>query len=150
MKNKEQLNSYKKTGHLLNKKIVCTECTTHITCFGTNLEGKIAKYGGIETLLETFKCRSCVSASKPKKVKKVTVKRAKKKDVKIESYEVPKLKPYVSREVALKDSPELVSEMTENGVCIRPDIYLDFKRCDDCPYVKNCNATCKTLKYVTA
>lgn len=150
MKNKEQQEHFLKTGHLINKKIQCNQCETEITMFGSNLENRINKFGTLWSLLDEFKCRKCVSASKPKKEKKISVRKAKKKDIKIESYEVPKMKPYVSREVALKDAPELVSEMTMNGVCIRPDIFLDFKACDSCPYVQNCNATCKTTKYVTA
>lgn len=146
---KDNIAKFKKTGELYGKKIECNSCNTLITCFGSNLLGKIAKHGGIETLLETFTCRSCVSASKPKKEKKISVRFMKRKEKEAKKeLPIPQVKPYVSREVYLKDSPELVSEMTNNGVCIRPDIYLN-DGCKDCFYFNNCNATVKEVKYAT-
>ena len=151
MKNK-QLDSYKKNGHLINKKIQCTLCSSDVTMFGSNLDNRIIKFGSIELLLETFICRSCVSASKPKKEKKVSVRLIKRKEKEAKKVQtVPKLKPYVSREVYLKDTPDLVSEMTKNGSCIRPDIYLN-DGCYKCPYAQSCNASCNswTSLHVTA
>jgi len=147
---KDNIAKFKKTGELYGKKIECNSCNTLITCFGSNLEGKIKKFGSIEKLLETFTCRSCVSASRPKKVKKISV-RKKKKDVKIEKYEMPKMVFSPARNVFLKDAPDLQSSVSASGACLRPDIFLNSgRKCDDCPYVQNCNATCKTTKYVTA
>jgi len=150
MKNKEQQEHFLQHGHLINKKIQCNKCETEITMFGSNLENRINKFGTLWSLLDEFKCRKCVSAAKPKKEKKVSVrfiKRKQKEEKK--NLPIPQVKPYVSREVYLKDSPELVSEMTNNGVCIRPDIYLN-DGCKDCFYFNNCNATVKEVKYALA
>jgi hypothetical protein len=146
MKNKEQLESYKTNGHLINKKIVCTNCTVHITCFGSNLDGKISKYGGIETLLDTFKCRKCVSASKPKKI----VIKAEKKPVKIAKeeivYDIPKMIFKEKRNVLLSEAPDLIQSVSKNGSCIRPDIYLNNDRhCDGCSLYSSCLASIKNL-----
>jgi len=150
MKNKEQQEHFLKTGHLINKKIQCNQCETDVTMFGSNLENRINKFGTLWSLLDEFKCRSCVSASKPKKEKKVSV-RKKKKDVKVEKYEMPKMVFSPARNVFLKDAPDLQLSVSASGACLRPDIFLNSgRKCDDCPYVQNCNATCKTLKYVAA
>lgn len=150
MKNKEQQEHFLKTGHLINKKIQCNQCETEITMFGSNLENRINKFGTLWSLLDEFKCRACVSASKPKKEKKVSV-RKKKKDVKIEKYEMPKMVFSPARNVFLKDAPDLQSSVSASGACLRPDIFLNSgRKCDDCPYVQNCNATCKNLKYELA
>lgn len=145
MKNKEQLSNYKKTGHLLNKKIVCTECTTHVTMFGSNLENRIKKFGTIENLLETFKCRTCVSASKPKKEKKVSVRKLKKeKKEEIKKMEIPKMKFSIPRDVFLKDAPDIIQAMTSENVCASPNYYLDHKRsCDGCTFFSNCHCALK-------
>jgi len=144
MKNKEQLESYKNNGHLLNKKIVCTNCTVHITCFGTNLDGKISKYGGIETLLDTFKCRKCVSASKPKKIVVKVKKVSKKETEKEKTYDIPKMIFKEKRNVLLSEAPDLIRSVSGNGSCIRPDIYLDNDRhCDGCSLYSSCLASIK-------
>jgi hypothetical protein len=151
MKNK-QLDSYKKNGHLINKKIQCTLCSSDVTMFGSNLDNRIIKFGSIESLLETFICRSCVSASKPKKEKKISVRFIKRKEKEAKKeLPIPQVKQFVPRNVLLKDAPDLQDSMSASGSCLRPDIFLNSDRkCDSCPYVQNCNATCKTLKYVAA
>jgi hypothetical protein len=149
MKNK-QLESFKKSGHLINKKIQCTLCSSDVTMFGSNLDNRIVKFGSIESLLETFKCRSCVSAAKPKKLVVKLTKRIKKEKT-IETFEVPKMKFTAPRNAFLKDAPDLQDSMSASGSCLRPDIFLNSDRkCDSCPYVENCNATCKNLKYALA
>jgi hypothetical protein len=146
MKNKEQLESYKKNGHLLNKKIQCNKCGTDITCFGSNLSGKISKFSSIEKLLENFVCRSCTSSSKPKKI----VVKAEKKPVKIAKedivYDVPKMKFSIKRDVLLSEAPDLIESVSKNGSCIRPDIYLNNDRsCDGCSLYTSCLASIKNL-----
>ena len=145
MKNKEQLDSYKKTGHLLNKKIVCTKCTTHITCFGTNLEGKVKKVGTLEELLETFVCRGCKSASKPKKEKVVKTKKTKKEKVEeLKKLEIPKMKFTTPRNVLLKDAPDIIQSMSESGICLSPSYYLDHaKQCEGCTFFNDCKCALK-------
>lgn len=68
------------------------------------------------------------------------MKRVKKNDER-KNLVIPKMKAYVSREVSMKDaSSEFINSLTANGVCLRPDIYLDYG-CYDCPYAKACNAS---------
>jgi hypothetical protein len=149
---KDWVECYNKTGKLPSLKLPCTTCDGSSTCFGSNLDGKIKKYGGLDTLLDTFKCRSCVSASKPKKEKKVSVRLIKRKEKEAKKeLPIPQVKQFVPRNVLLKDAPDLQDSMSASGSCLRPDIFLNSGRaCDSCPYVENCNATCKTLKYVAA
>jgi hypothetical protein len=145
MKNKEQQESYLQNGHLINKKIQCNTCECDVTMFGSNLENRINKFGTLWSLLDGFKCRKCVSASKPKKV---IVKRQREKKVKQEEkIQVPKMIFSEKRNVLLKDAPDIQVSCTLNGTCIRPDIFLNSGRvCDDCPYKNNCLSTSKTLK----
>jgi hypothetical protein len=152
MKNKEQQEHFQKTGHLINKKIQCNKCETEITMFGSNLENRINKFGTLWSLLDEFKCRSCVSAAKPKKEKKVSVRFIKRKEKEAKKeLPIPQVKQFVPRNILLKDAPDLQDSISASGACLRPDIFLNSgRKCDDCPYVQNCNATCKTTKYVTA
>ena len=145
MKNKEQQESYLQNGHLINKKIQCNKCECDVTMFGSNLENRIKKFGTLWSLLDEFKCRKCVSASKPKKV---VVKTKREKKVKTEEkIQVPKMVFSEKRNVFLKDAPDIQVSCTLNGTCIRPDIFLDSGRvCDDCPYKNNCLSTSKTFK----
>jgi len=146
MKNKEALDSYSKTGHLPNKKIICNKCSTDITCFGSNLTGKISKFGSLEKLLENFICRSCVSASRPKKIV-IKAKKVEKKSVEETVYEIPKMKFSIPRNVLLSDAPDIIESVSRNGSCIRPDIYLNNDRsCNGCSLYNNCLASIKNLK----
>ena len=144
MKNKEQLDNYKKTGHLIGKKIECTKCSTPITCFGTNLEGKVKKVGTLEILLETFICRNCKSVSKPAKapkVKKVSVKKGKREEIK--SYDVPKMQFSVPRNVFLKDAPDIIEAYTAFS-CGAPALYLNNgRKCTGCLFFDNCGCALK-------
>ena len=152
MKNKEQQEHFLKTGHLINKKIQCNKCEAEITMFGSNLENRINKFGTLWSLLDEFKCRACVSASKPKKEKKISVRLIKRKAKEAKKQQViPKMVFTPARNVFLKDAPDLQSSISASGACLRPDIFLNGGRtCDNCPYVLNCNATCKSLKYELA
>jgi hypothetical protein len=142
MKNKEQLESYKNSGKLLSPKLPCTKCQTPVTLFGSNLENRIKKYGGLENLLDTFTCRSCNSASKPQREKKVVVKREKKEQEEV-VYDIPKMKGFIPTNAFLKDTPELVQSMT-NFSCVSPQLYLNNNRgCRGCVYFDNCNCALK-------
>jgi hypothetical protein len=135
---------YNKTGHLYGKKIECNCCDTLVTAFGSNLEGKIEKAGGIEKLLVTFICRSCKSEAKPKTEKKPSVKREKKDKEEI-AYVVPKMKFSEKRNVFLKDAPDIIQAMT-NFACASPAYYLDHSRsCNGCAYAAYCNCPLKKL-----
>ena len=144
MKNKEQLDNYKKTGHLIGKKIECNTCTTPITCFGTNLEGKVKKAGSLEILLDTFICRGCKSLAAPKKapkVKKVSVKKSKQDEIK--SYIVPKMQFSVPRNVFLKDAPDIIEAYTAFS-CGAPALYLNNgRKCTGCALFQNCGCALK-------
>jgi hypothetical protein len=142
---KDNLKRYNDTGELVGKKIECNSCNTLITCFGSNLEGKIEKFGGIENLLTTFTCRSCTSASKPKKApkeKKIRLKKQKQEEIK--NYEIPKMKFSIPRNVFLKDAPDIIESMSENGICLSPSYYLDHaKQCEGCAFFDDCKCALK-------
>jgi hypothetical protein len=145
MKNNEQQEHYLKNGHLINKKIQCNKCETDVTMFGSNLENRINKFGTLWSLLDEFKCRKCVSASKPKKEKKVSVrlmKREKKEEIK--SYVIPKMKWSIPKNTFLKDEPELIESVTQFS-CAAPALFLNNgKTCDGCVFWSNCQCPIKT------
>jgi hypothetical protein len=142
---KDNLARFKKTGELVGKKIECNSCSTLITCFGSNLQGKIEKFGSIENLLESFVCRTCKSASKPKKApkeKKVRLKKQKQEEIK--NYVIPQVKPFIPRDVFLKDAPDIIQSITKNGTCASPSYYLDHaKQCEGCAFYDNCYCALK-------
>jgi len=150
MKNKNKINSdesnikhYNETGELYGKKVECNCCSTLITCFGSNLEGKIEKFGSIENLLSTFICRTCKSATKPKKEKKAVVKKEKKVEEEV-VYDIPKMKVSVPRDVYLKDAPDIIESITSNNTCCSPSYYLDHARsCEGCTFYSNCQCALK-------
>lgn len=135
--------------------IVCStpSCSTQTTCFGKNLEIKIASYGGLDKLLAEFKCRTCRKGDAPSKpaAAKTKTKRISKKQTRatmvtemIQS--IPAYVPQTRVVNFLKDSPDLVSQISKESGCIRPDIFLDNDRvCDDCPYNQHCQANNKTF-----
>lgn len=51
------IQQYHTTGKPAQKKIPCTVSGKMVTCFGTNLQLKIKKYGSVEQLLEGFVSR---------------------------------------------------------------------------------------------
>jgi hypothetical protein len=142
---KDNIKRYNDTGELVGKKIECNGCSTLITCFGSNLEGKIEKFGGIESLLETFVCRTCKSASKPKKEKVVKTKKTKKEKVEeLKKLEIPKMKFTTPRNVLLKDAPDIIESMSESGICLSPSYYLDHaKQCEGCAFFNDCKCALK-------
>jgi hypothetical protein len=144
MKNKEQQDHYLLTGHLIGKKIQCNKCETDITCFGSNLDGKIKKFGTLWSLLDGFKCRKCVSESKPQKapkIKKVSVKKGKQEEIK--SYIVPKMQFTIPRNVFLKDAPDIIEAYTAFS-CGAPALYLNNgRKCTGCLFFDNCGCALK-------
>jgi len=154
MKNKnnvtDEIALYNKTGKLSSPKIACSKCQSQVTAFGSNLEGKIKKYGGLSNLLENFICRKCTSASKPAKVEKIKkvrkVKLSKKVDENGEvKYDIPAFKVSVPRNTFLKDEPELIESISKNGVCLAPQLFLNNgKSCDGCTFWNNCQCPLKT------
>jgi len=155
MKNKNNVNdiilTFTNTGKLPTKYITCTKCNAEVTAFGSNLEGKIKKFGTLFNLLTTFECRKCVSASKPKKEKKISVrimKREKKEEIK--NYEIPKMKWSIPRNVFLKDAPDLIEDHTKHS-CAAPQLFLNNGRnCDGCAFWNNCQCPIKTANEFAA
>jgi lantibiotic modifying enzyme len=146
MKNKnEWVKYYNETGKLPELKVPCTQCGTGSTMFGSNLENRITKFGCLSHLLDTFKCRACVGASKPKKApkeKKIRLKKQKQEEIK--NYEIPKMKFSIPRNVFLKDAPDIVESMSENGICLSPSYYLDHdKQCGGCAFFSDCKCALK-------
>jgi len=141
--NKEEwIKSYNETKKLPSLKIPCSKCDGSSTAFGSNLEGKIKKAGGLDILLDTFTCRACNSTAKPKTVK-VTVKREKIEEKEEVVYVIPKMKGFIPTNAFLKDTPELVQSMT-NFSCVSPQLYLNNNRgCRGCVYFDNCNCALK-------
>jgi hypothetical protein len=160
MKNKNnvaaELALYSKTGKLSSPKIACTKCESLVTAFGTNLEGKIKKAGGLSNLLETFTCRKCTSASKPakpikeKKVKKVKLHKKINEEGEV-VYDIPKMKFSTPRNIFLKDAPDLIIDLTKFS-CAAPQLFLDNGRaCHGCAYWNNCQCPIKTAnEFATA
>jgi hypothetical protein len=136
---------FNKTGELVGKKIECNSCLTLVTCFGSNLQSKIVKFKTIENLLVTFVCRSCKSSSKPKKApkeKKIRLKKQKQEEIK--SYTIPQVKPFIPRDVFLKNAPDIIESITKSGICASPSYYLDHaKSCDGCAFYSNCYCALK-------
>jgi hypothetical protein len=146
MKNKEAfIKSYNETGKGTSNKISCTKCDAEVTAFGSNLENKIKKAGSLEILLDTFVCRSCKSASMPKKEKKISVRLMKrKKKEEIKSYVIPKMKWSVPKNTFLKDEPELIEDITKFS-CVAPALFLNNARaCHGCTFWSNCQCPLKT------
>jgi len=144
MKNKEQQEHYLQHGHLINKKIQCNKCETEITMFGSNLDNRINKFGTLWSLLDEFKCRKCVSAAKPKKEKKISVrfiKRKQKEEKK--NLPIPQVKQFVPRNVFLKDAPDIIESYTAFS-CAAPQLYLDNgKACHGCAFYTSCKCALK-------
>ena len=153
MKNKNDLNdiilTFTNTGKLPTKYITCTKCSTEVTAFGTNLEGKIKKFGTLVNLLTTFECRKCTSASKPAKPVKEKKARKIKLHKKINEegevvYDIPIMRVFVPKNTFLKDEPDLVKSLTK-ATCVNPQLYLDNARnCNGCVYWNNCQCKLRT------
>ena len=148
---KEELKSLKATGRLsTHPHIHCVKCNGKTTAFGSNLEGKIKKAGGLEQLLTSFECRHCRNAGKPVIIRVNTgVKKTKRKPKELRTSELlkhpPKMEFPPRQRLSLLEHPELTRELT-TVACVRPDIYLDSDRtCDYCNLYQMCQAPCRKL-----
>jgi len=128
------------------------ECTTQTTCFGKNLEIKIASYGTLDKLLTEFKCRVCRKGDAPNKpaakpkTKRISKKQTRATMVSEMVQSIPTYNPQPRVMVYLKDSPDYVQRLSKESGCLRPDIFLDNDRvCDDCPYNQHCQANNKAF-----
>ena len=147
---KEELKLLKETGKLSTyPHIHCSKCNSKTTAFGSNLQGKIKKAGGLEQLLTTFECRNCRNAGKPVVVKVNTSVKKKRKPKELRTSELLKNPPKMifppRQRLSLLEHPELTAELTTVS-CVRPDIFLDGGRsCDFCNLYKLCKAPCRKL-----
>ena len=152
----EWVTSYETLGKLPQINIPCSKCHTGVVAGHDNLRSKVKKHGGIRSLLTSFVCRGCKTgvpssaARKVKTVKKVVkATKAEQKKQDIRSYEIPKVNPNpISVRYSINDlanNADLAKEFT-NGVCIRPQLFLNNDRsCDDCVLYTNCACNAKTL-----
>ncbi len=140
------IETFNSTGKLPEQRIPCSNesCTTSTTCFGANLDSKIAKHGGLMNLLTTFECRECRSASKPAKVKPVRAPRASTKQEE-PTQSTPRVNINATPTRFDFKNESDVQELT-SGQCQRPDIFLDNDRaCDGCGLYAHCACTSKRL-----
>ena len=158
MNTSEWVTKYNETKKLPSNKIPCQTpgCKVETTCFGSNLEGRLAKVqGNVKLFLESFKCRQCRKTDKPVKLKKAAKANKPKKTRKTEkSVHVEKLKEHVksfqidpnAQPIRYNfNNPHDVEELTKN-TCQRPDIFLNNDRaCDGCVLYDNCACTSKQL-----
>jgi|LakMenEpi03Aug12_release.lakeMendotaPanAssembly.Ray.scaffolds.fasta_scaffold1478387_1 hypothetical protein len=133
------------------------DCTTQTTCFGQNLQSKIKQHETLQALLAAFKCRVCRASIKqplgtaiklkPQKQKRITKSEERVARVKEMISSIPQFNFGEKKSVAyLRESPDIVREITKSGSCIRPDIYLDSDRvCDDCGYNIDCLSKIKAF-----
>ena len=139
---------YKTTGKLSSHPhILCTGCGDKVTAFGKNLDNKIVKAGGVQELIDTFKCKSCKAVSQGKapipKVKKERKPRqskasAREKRVAEMIASAPKFNSAPPQSIILVDNPKVAADTTRNG-CWRPDIFLNNDRtCDFCSLYNVC------------
>jgi len=133
----EYVTAYETSNKLPVNKIPCTISGVEVTMFGSNLHKRVAKYGGIRQLLETFVSR----AGKPKPVKtpKVKAEKAPKKVSKKEKAEklleggVPRAR-YEPRKQTKKER-----QAASKSSCARPDAFLGGgKSCKECPETGEC------------
>jgi hypothetical protein len=148
---KNEIELLKETGKLSSHPhIHCSKCNAKTTAFGTNLQGKIAKAGGLEALLNSFECRNCRNIGKPVVLKVNTqMKKKIKKPKELRTSELlknpPKMEFAPRQRLSLLEHPELTAELT-TVACVRPDIYLDAERtCDYCNLYQMCKAPCRKL-----
>lgn len=139
----------KQTGRLTSHPhIFCVKCDSKTTAFGSNLQNKISKAGGLEQLLSSFECRGCRSRGKTPRLPKAP-KRSKglSKDSKAAELirNMPKMVFQERRPLSLLDNPDLCAQVTAVA-CQRPDLFLSAGRtCQDCNLYSICSAPCRTL-----
>jgi len=142
----------KQTGKLTSHPhVFCVKCEGKTTAFGSNLQNKISKAGGLEQLLSTFECRSCRNVGKPQRLPKApkrkrgskgAAKHARTQDL---LRNLPSMVFSERRRISLIDEPQVAAEVTAHS-CVRPDIFLDSSRsCDFCALYQVCKAPNRSL-----
>ena len=139
----------KQTGRLSSHPhIFCIVCEGKTTAFGSNLQNKVSKAGGLEELLSTFKCRSCRNAGKtPRLPKAPKRKKGLSKQSKAAALikDLPKMQFSERKPIVLVDNPEFAAKVTAHS-CVRPDVFLDSNRsCDFCALYEVCKAPNRRL-----
>ena len=146
---KKEQELLKSTGKLSSHPhIFCVKCQSKTTAFGSNLQNKISKAGGLEELLSSFECRAC----RPKTEKRESAKAPRKnkglaKDSKAAELirNMPSMVFSERRRISLIEEPAFAAEVTANS-CVRPDIFLDSNRsCDFCALYQVCKAPNRAL-----
>ena len=139
----------KQTGRLSSHPhIFCVKCEGKTTAFGSNLQNKVSKAGGLGELLSNFECRSCRTAGKTPRLPKAP-KRSKRVSKQSKTAELlrnlPKMEFSERRRISLIEEPEIAAEVTRHS-CVRPDIFLDSNRsCDFCALYNVCKAPNRCL-----
>ncbi len=146
---KKEQELLKSTGKLsTHPHIFCVKCQGKTTAFGSNLQNKISKAGGLEELLSSFECRACRSAGKTPRLPKAP-KRNKRVSRENKTAELlrnlPKMVFAERKPIVLVSNPEFAAEVTANS-CVRPDVFLDSNRsCDFCALYQVCKAPNRRL-----
>ena len=146
---KKEQELLKSTGKLSSHPhIFCVKCQSKTTAFGSNLQNKISKAGGLEELLSSFECRSCRTAEKTPRLPKAPRKNkglAKSSKAAELIRNMPKMVFAERKPIVLIDNPEFAAEVTAHS-CVRPDVFLDSNRsCDFCALYQICKAPNRTL-----
>ena len=143
----------KQTGKLTSHPhIFCVKCEGKTTAFGSNLQNKISKAGGLGELLSAFECRNCRTAGqnkvrlpkapRKKRGEKGAAKHARTQDL---LRNLPSMVFSERRRISLIDEPDFAAEVTAHS-CVRPDIFLDSSRsCDFCALYQVCKAPNRSL-----
>jgi hypothetical protein len=139
----------KQTGKLTSHPhIFCVKCEGKTTAFGSNLQNKISKAGGLGELLSTFECRQCRNAGKTPRLPKAPRKNkglSKQSKAAEMIKSMPKMQFSERRRISLIDEPDFAAEVTAHS-CVRPDIFLDSNRsCDFCALYNVCKAPNRCL-----
>ena len=139
----------KQTGRLSSHPhIFCIVCEGKTTAFGSNLQNKVSKAGGLGELLSTFKCRSCRNAGKTPRLPKAPRKNkglSKQSKAAALVKDLPKMQFSERKPIVLVDNPEFAAKVTAHS-CVRPDVFLDSNRsCDFCALYEVCKAPNRRL-----
>jgi hypothetical protein len=139
----------KQTGKLTSHPhIFCVKCEGKTTAFGSNLQNKISKAGGLGELLSNFECRQCRNAGKTPRLPKAPRKNkglSKQSKAAEMIKSMPKMQFSERRRISLIDEPDFAAEVTQHS-CVRPDIFLDSNRsCDFCALYNVCKAPNRSL-----
>jgi len=139
----------KQTGRLSSHPhIFCIVCEGKTTAFGSNLENKVSKAGGLEELLSTFKCRQCRNVGKTPRLPKAPKRNkgvSKQSKAAALVKDLPKMQFSERKPIVLVDNPEFAAKVTAHS-CVRPDVFLDSNRsCDFCALYEVCKAPNRRL-----